>query len=82
MGLKQLTKITEVFKAAGKQHLPAAVVQNGSTETEKLVVSTVENIVAKVEEEKIKAPALLIFGEVVSLHPSFKNVIKQYAAIS
>ncbi len=82
MGLKQLSKIVEVFKAAGKQQLPAAVVQNGSTATEKLVISTVENIVAKVKEEGIQAPALLIFGEVVSLHPSFKNVIAQYAAIS
>ena len=82
MGLKQLSKIVEVFKAAGKLQLPAAVVQNGSTATEKLVISTVENIVSKVEEEQIKAPALLIFGEVVSLHPSFKNVIAQYAAIA
>ncbi|WAC40082.1 uroporphyrinogen-III C-methyltransferase [Pedobacter sp. SL55] len=82
MGLKQLSKIVEVFKTAGKQQLPAAVVQNGSTATEKLVISTVENIVSKVEEEQIKAPALLIFGEVVSLHPSFKNVIAQYAAIA
>lgn len=82
MGLKQLSKIVEVFKAAGKHQLPVAVVQNGSTDTEKLVISTVDNIVAKAQEEKIQAPALLIFGEVVSLHPSFKNVIKQYAAIS
>lgn len=82
MGLKQLPKIAEIFKVAGKSQLPAAVVQNGSAENEKLVVSTVQNIVAKVNEEKIEAPALLIFGEVVSLHPSFKNVIKQYAAIS
>jgi len=82
MGLKQLSKIVDVFKAAGKEQLPAAVVQNGSTETEKIVISTVENIVGRVEEEQIKAPALLIFGEVVSLHPSFKNVIAQYAAIS
>lgn len=82
MGLKQLSKIVAVFKAAGKTQLPAAVVQNGSTETEKLVISTVDNIVAKVQEEKIESPALLIFGEVVSLHPSFKNVIAKYAAIS
>ncbi len=82
MGLKQLPKIAEVFKAAGKKQLPAAVVQNGSAENEKLIVSTVENIVARVQEEEIQAPALLIFGEVVSLHPSFKSVIAQYAAIS
>jgi len=82
MGLKKLSQIVEIFKAAGKSQLPAAVVQNGSAENEKLVISTVQNIVAKVNEEKIEAPALLIFGEVVSLHPSFKNIIKQYATIS
>ncbi|WP_199118329.1 uroporphyrinogen-III C-methyltransferase [Pedobacter sp. ASV28] len=82
MGLKKLSQIVEIFKAAGKSQLPAAVVQNGSEENEKLVISTVQNIVAKVSEEKIEAPALLIFGEVVSLHPSFKNIIQQYATIS
>lgn len=82
MGLGKLPQIAEVFKAAGKAQLPAAVVQNGSTENEKLVIATVENIVEKVNEEKIEAPALLIFGEVVSLHPSFKNMIKQYASIA
>ncbi len=82
MGLKKLPKITAVFKDAGKLNLPVAVVQNGSTPTEKLVIGTVENIVEKVGTEKIEAPALLIFGEVVSLHPSFKEIVKQYANIS
>lgn len=82
MGLKQLAKIVAVFTAAGKGSLPAAVVQNGSTATEKLVVATVCTIEEKVKQENIDAPALLIFGEVVSLHPSFKNIIKQYATVS
>ncbi len=79
MGLKKIAKIAEVFIAAGKAQLPVAVIQNGSSENEKLTIGTVDSIVAKVNEEKIVAPALLIFGEVVSLHPSFKNVIKTYA---
>lgn len=82
MGLKKLAKIVEIFKAAGRQHLPAAVVQNGSFEDEKLVVGRVETIESLVQQENIKAPALLIFGEVVSLHPSFKNLVKQYASIA
>lgn len=81
MGLKQLTKIVDVFRAVGKENLPVAVVQNGSTETEKLVIATVNTISKRVAEEKIEAPALLIFGKVVSLHPSFKNIIKQYATV-
>lgn len=82
MGLKKLSKIVEIFKAVGKHNLPAAIVQNGSAENEKLVVGVVESIESLVELENIKAPALLIFGEVVSLHPSFKKIAKQYASIA
>ncbi len=81
MGLKKLAQIVEIFKDAGKKELPAAVVQNGSSADEKLVVGKVDTIVSIVKREKIEAPALLIFGEVVSLHPSFKTLINQYASI-
>lgn len=82
MGLKKLNEIVEIFKAAGKHQLPAAVVQNGSSAEEKLIVGQVDTIVQQVHEDNIQAPALLIFGEVVALHPSFKTMIKAYAAIS
>lgn len=82
MGLKKLPQIVSIFEAAGKANLPAAVVQNGSSVDEKLVVGKVDTIVQLVKKEKIEAPALLIFGEVVSLHPSFKTSIKPYASIA
>ena len=82
MGLKKLAKIIEIFKAAGRHNLPAAVVQNGSAADEKLVVGVVETIENLAKQENVKAPALLIFGEVVSLHPSFKTLVKQYASIA
>jgi len=82
MGLKKLAKIVEIFKSAGRHALPAAVIQNGSSADEKLIVGVVETIERLVQQENIKPPALLIFGEVVSLHPSFKNLVKQYANIA
>jgi len=82
MGLKKLARIVEIFKAAGRHNLPAAVVQNGSAADEKLVVGVVETIENLAKQENVKAPALLIFGEVVSLHPSFKTLVKQYASIA
>ena len=82
MGLKKLSSIVEIFKAAGKHNLPAAVIQNGSSEEEKLVVGVVKTIENLVQQENVKAPALLIFGEVVSLHPSFKKLVKHYASIA
>ncbi len=78
MGLKKLPQIVDIFSAAGKNNLPVAVVQNGSSANEKLVIGKVDNILAEVAQEKIAAPALLIFGEVVSLHPSFTKLIKPY----
>jgi uroporphyrin-III C-methyltransferase len=68
MGIKKLPQIVEVFKAAGKQNLPAMAIQNGSTSNEKVAVATVDSIVETVNREGIDAPALLVFGEVVSLH--------------
>lgn len=68
MGIKKLPQIVEVFKAAGKQNLPAMAIQNGSTSNEKVAVATVDSIVDTVNREGIGAPALLVFGEVVSLH--------------
>ena len=78
MGLKKLPQIVEIFSAAGKNSLPVAVVQNGSSVNEKLVIGKVDSILAILAQKKIEAPALLIFGEVVSLHPSFTTLIKPY----
>jgi uroporphyrin-III C-methyltransferase len=82
MGLKKLPEIVALFKAEGKHNLPAAVIQNGSSDNEKLVVGRVDSILEITKIEKIEAPALLIFGEVVSLHPSFKKLISSYVAIA
>ena len=82
MGLKKLSKIIEIFKAAGKNNLPAAVIQNGSGIDEKMIVGSVETIESLVEQENIKAPVLLVFGQVVSLHPSFKKIIDSYASVA
>ncbi|MBC7616846.1 MAG: uroporphyrinogen-III C-methyltransferase [Pedobacter sp.] len=82
MGLKKLPQIVDIFSAAGKNNLPVAVIQNGSSAHEKLVIGNVATILARVEKEKMEAPALLIFGDVVSLHPSFKTLIEPYVGIA
>lgn len=47
---------------------PVAVVQQGTTDNQKLVIGVLHDIAAKVEEAKLQAPALTIIGNVVSLH--------------
>jgi uroporphyrin-III C-methyltransferase len=82
MGLGKLAEITEIFKNEGKNKLPVAVIQSGSTVTEKVAVGVVDTIVDLVEEKKIAAPALIIFGDVVSLHPQFQSIKALYDIVA
>lgn len=82
MGIHKLSEIVEIFKSEGKSKLPVAVIQNGSTKDEKIAVGIVDTIVEIVEEKGITSPALIIFGEVVSLHPQFAPIKEFYDIIA
>jgi uroporphyrin-III C-methyltransferase len=81
MGLGKLKEIVKLFQNEGKGLLPVAAIQSGSTENEKLAIGIVDTIVEVVEEKGIEAPALLVFGEVVSLHPSFQPIREFFNAL-
>jgi uroporphyrin-III C-methyltransferase len=81
MGLNKLKDIVKLYKQEGKSKLPVAVIQNGSTENEQLAIGVVDTIMEVVEEKGIKAPAILVFGEVVSLHPQFQPIKDFFTAI-
>jgi len=74
MGLNKLAEIVQIFKNEGKNKLPVAVIQSGSTVNEKIAVGIVDTIVEVVEEKQVTSPALIVFGEVVSLHPDFQPI--------
>src|SRR5580698_6809888 len=82
MGIHKLAEITEIFKKEGKNKLPVAVIQSGSTKDEKVAIGIVDTIVEVVEEKKITSPALIVFGEVVSLHPQFQPIKEFYDIIA
>ena len=82
MGVHKLVEITFIFKTEGKANLPVAVIQSGSTAQEKVAIGTVDTIVDLVKEKSITSPALLIFGEVVSLHPEFKSIRELYDVVN
>lgn len=82
MGLNKLAGITQIFKNQGKNRLPVAVIQSGSTQNEKVAIGTIETIVELVEEKKIAAPALIVIGEVVSLHPMFQPIREFYDIVA
>ncbi|MFD0941763.1 uroporphyrinogen-III C-methyltransferase [Pedobacter boryungensis] len=80
MGVEKIAEIASIFKAEGKDNLPVAVIENGSSVKENVVIGVVDTIEELIIEKNISSPALLVFGNVVSLHPQF-NAIKEFYAI-
>ena len=71
MGMTHLAKIAEVFIEEGKGATPAAVIQNGSLPNSKIILGKVNNIAQKVLEAQMESPSIIVFGEVVGLHPDY-----------
>lgn len=67
MGLHNLEKITQNLLRVGKPNdYPIAVISQGTTQNQKVVVGTLEDIVKKAEG--IPTPATIIVGNVVKFH--------------
>ncbi len=68
MGLVGLEKICEKLIEHGQRpDMPVALISKGTTPEQKVLVGTLVDIAAKVEENHIQAPTLTIIGDVVSL---------------
>lgn len=69
MGLSQLSHITSQLIAAGLiASTPIAIIEKGTTEHQRSIISTLADIVKTAEKEQLKAPTLIIIGQVVQLH--------------
>ena len=66
MGMAKLPDIVKLFKSEGKNELPVAIIQDGTTEREKVGIGTVDTIEKVVYENELSNPAIIVFGEVVS----------------
>ncbi|MVM29811.1 uroporphyrinogen-III C-methyltransferase [Spirosoma sp. HMF4905] len=71
MGMRKLNEICAIFCEAGRGHLPMAIVQNGTRADEQCVIGQVWSIPQLAAEQGVGAPAVLVIGEVVSLHPAY-----------
>ncbi|MBV4355592.1 uroporphyrinogen-III C-methyltransferase [Pinibacter aurantiacus] len=77
MAMSKLEEIMDIFKANGKAETPVAIIQNGTLPNEKIVIGKVKDIVYRAQYAEITNPAIIMVGEVVTLHPSF---LKTFAA--
>lgn len=69
MGLQNLPYLFNQLIAHGRSpETPAAIVSRGSTDEQKVLTGTLTDLPSKQQEAQLPAPALIIVGEVVSLH--------------
>ncbi|MCP4022752.1 MAG: uroporphyrinogen-III C-methyltransferase [Desulfobacteraceae bacterium] len=73
MGVKNLGNIVEKLVENGKsQETPVALVRWGTTTKQETVQGTLSNIVERVKAAKLKAPAIIVVGNVVSLRKQLR----------
>lgn len=73
MGLSGLAAITEGLIGCGRPtDTPVALVQQGTTVNQKVYTGTLASICDVVNQNGVKAPTLIIVGDVVKLHDQLK----------
>jgi uroporphyrin-III C-methyltransferase len=82
MGIERIAEIAAIFQQEGKHRLPVAVIENGSSVDENIKIGIVDTIEELVIDHHIASPALLVFGDVVSLHPSFHRIRDFYQTLA
>ncbi len=69
MAVSALAEATRSLVAAGKPaETPAAIVESGCTPQQRTTVGTLATIAALARERQVRAPAVLVVGDVVGLH--------------
>ena len=77
MGMSKLEQIMELFSDEGKQDLPVAIIQEGTTSKERIGVGTVATIADKVSELGLSNPAIIVIGEVVKHRQQLLQIQQQ-----
>lgn len=78
MAMSKLEAIMDLFEKNGKGKTPVAIIQDGTTKKEKIIIGTVRDIYFKAQFAGMTNPAIIIVGEVVNLHPgTVKSIINK-----
>jgi len=80
MGMGKLSEIIQLFKKEGKNELPVAIIQNGTTPEEKIGIGTVDTIEEVVAKNNLSNPAIIVLGDVVN-HRQQLHQVQQEAVL-
>ena len=73
MGVERLETITrELLNHGASAEMPVALIRWATTGQQQTIVGTLQNIAAEAREQNFAAPAIAVFGEVVSLREKLK----------
>ncbi|APG61417.1 uroporphyrinogen-III C-methyltransferase [Christiangramia salexigens] len=78
MGMGKLAEIVKVFSRCGKENIPVGVIQNGTTLNESSGFGTIKTIESVVAEKDLKAPAIIVIGEVVKERNVLKKAVQNF----
>ncbi|WP_421810911.1 uroporphyrinogen-III C-methyltransferase [Flagellimonas sp.] len=78
MGMSKLGEIMKLFRQEGKQEVPVAIIQNGTTSQERVGIGTVASIEDTVREQKLANPAIIVIGEVVQHRQQILDIQRAY----
>lgn len=77
MAVENIAKIAKILINAGKPaQTPAAIIQNVSLSSQKVLTAELKDIAAKAKKAKVKPPAIIIIGEVVKFEKKFNRYKK------
>lgn len=82
MGLNKLKEIRDVFIQEGKNDTAIALIQDGSLPTQKIALGLMDTIIDIAQENDIKAPAVIVIGEVVKQNEKFNSTILNLNSLS
>lgn len=69
MGVKRLEQNMNALKKYGKPPTtPVAIIEKGTRPDQRITTGNIENIAEKAKEAGVKAPAITVVGDVVSVH--------------
>ncbi|MDO9553446.1 uroporphyrinogen-III C-methyltransferase [Rhodonellum sp.] len=78
MGLSKLQEITALFRKYRGTEEPIALIENGSLPQERLLVSGLGKVVELQEEKRIKAPAIIVIGEVIRAQSQSLSMLHEH----
>ncbi|RXP55487.1 uroporphyrinogen-III C-methyltransferase [Lutibacter sp. HS1-25] len=79
MGMSKLPEIVAIFNKFNKGNVPTAIIQNGTTASEKIGVGTIDSILEVVAQKKLASPAIIVIGEVVKESSKLRQFYERIA---